>query len=250
MNGTSSDPSWIPLAHGGEALVRTVSGSPSSTVVIFGELFGITALVTDALERLSRAGYTAVAPDIYWREGTRLALPYDDQGRQRGFDILGNLRIADVCTDVEHALRAIAAPTDRPLHLLGFSSGGNIALHLAGRMDARSVVAVYPGWTLHATGPLEVPAPLERPDALGDTDVTIIAGTGDSLVMPDLPGVRSALGSAGVRHDIVEIPGAPHGYACPDRLAGFDADATAITWQTILSASTAMTNYRWSGVKA
>jgi carboxymethylenebutenolidase len=219
-------------------LVAAPDGAPRGAIVVLGELFGITDLVEEALATLTGAGYTAAAPDLYWRAEPRLALGYDDTGRARGFDLLGRLDPDAVVADIDQVQNLLAGRTGGPSALVGFSTGGYLGLLAATRLPFDVVGAVYPGWTLNGgapvAGPHGGPAPLERAERLRGTLVLVAAGSRDHLMAADLDGIRSKLAGAGVEHRVLTIDGAAHGYACRGRPETFHADGTRRTWEFLL----------------
>lgn len=76
-------------------------------MVVLGELYGVTEHVDESLARLAAAGYRAAGLDFCHRCEPRLALPYDDSARDRGFELLGQLDPRDLVTDIREALEVL-----------------------------------------------------------------------------------------------------------------------------------------------
>ncbi len=201
----------------GPALVARPAGGSRGRVVVLGELYGLTDLVHDALGRLAAAGYTAAAPDLFWRSEPGLALPYDEAGRERGFTLLRALNPGAVVDQVRRTLDALGDTGSGPSGLVGFSIGGYLALLAAADGPVDVVVAAYPGWTVRGGAPISGPAPLERAADLGAARVVVVAVPADRLVAADLPEIEARLTAAGVDHQVVTLDDVPHGYACAGR---------------------------------
>lgn len=232
--GDVAEDDWRSLPTGGEALLAMPGGECRGGVVVLGELYGLTDVVSDALARLTQDGYAAAAVDLYWRAEPRLALPYSDGGRRRGFALLRGLDSDEVVADIAAAQRLLAEVAPGTSALVGFSAGGYLGLVAATRLTFDVVAAVYPGWTLNGGAPVAGPPPLADAERLRDALVLFAAGTADNLVAADIEGVELRLTEAQVPHRMLVLDGVPHGFAAPGRPAQFDSDAVERTWQFVL----------------
>ncbi len=228
--------SWMEVPGAGHALVTRPAGRSRGRVVVLGELYGLTDLVHDALDRLAVAGYTAAAPDLFWRSRSGLSLPYDEAGRDRGFALLRALDPDAVVDQVHRTLDALGDTGPGLAGLVGFSIGGYLALLAAADGPVDVVVAAYPGWTVHGGAPIPGPAPLERAADLGAARVVVVAGSADHLVAADLPEIEARLAAAGVEHQVVTLDDVPHGYACAGRPDTYRPEATEQTWRLVFAA--------------
>lgn len=225
---------WRSLPTGGEAKLAMPVGGRRGGVVVLGELYGLTDVVSDALRRLTSAGFAAAAVDLYWRAEPRLALPYSDGGRRRGFALLRGLASDEVVADIAATKRLLAEVAPGTSALVGFSAGGYLGLVAATRLAFDVVAAVYPGWTLNGGAPVAGPPPLADAESLRDCLVLFAAGTADNLVAADIEGVDLRLTEAQVPHRMLVLDGVPHGFAAPGRPAQFDSDAVERTWRFVL----------------
>lgn len=233
---------WTELHTGAEAALALPEGQPRGSVVVGGELFGITSYVCDVVERFAAAGYVALAPDFYWRSGRRIALSYDQAGRERGFALAGALRPEAVIADVA-AAREVArdhAGGVGGTAMAGFSIGGHIGLLAATKVAFDLVAAVYAAWTLDGGGPIvEDRPPLDDAAAIAGFDTKILGVVGDAdhvLPQEEWRRIDAHLSAAGVRHDLITYRGLPHGFMCPDRPETYDHEATEDVWRRLFDA--------------
>ncbi|MFI6684223.1 dienelactone hydrolase family protein [Streptomyces sp. NPDC050485] len=235
---------WRRLPEGPDVyLAAPEDRSPTATVVVGMELFGVTSWVKKMCERLAGAGYLAVAPDFYWREVRRAELGYDEAGRKAGFQLVGGLTPEQVAADTAAAL-AVGAGSGATggRAFVGFSLGGHFGLLAATRMPLDLVVSCYGGWTLDGLIPLAEPEPPLSPagaDAISGhgTMVLGLVGGQDFLISADeWRRLGQRLDQADVSHELVDYPQAAHGFLCEDRPESYDAEAAADAWERVLKA--------------
>jgi len=77
MNSPALHTGFLSIAPGVSGYLATPSGVPGIGVVVMMEAFGLNAFVKSVCERFARAGYMALAPDIYHGE----TFPYTDRER-------------------------------------------------------------------------------------------------------------------------------------------------------------------------
>lgn len=224
----------IELAGGmGAFVARPPGDGPRGGIVVCHELFGVTTHVREVCERLAGLGLVALAPELYHRVLPAVELAHDEAGRDRGFQLLGELKrdgaIADVRAAVEH-LRVGGAPR---VALLGLSLGGHVAYLAATALDVDPVICAYPGWLAGTDIGLSRPEPtLTLTPGLGGR-VLILTGSEDHAVSAaDRDAITAALQAAGVEHEIVVYPGTPHGFLC-DRRDTYAPQQAADAWRRI-----------------
>lgn len=230
---------WVRLPEGPDAYIAQPAGgrTPTATVVVGMELFGVTAWVEGACRRLAGAGYRAVAPDFYWRQARRAELGYDDAGRQEGFRLLDGLTQESVAADTAAAL------TGENIGIrafVGFSLGGHLGVLAATRLQLDLVVSCYGGWTLDGGIPLAEPEPPLSPTGAAaiaerGTFLLGLVGERDFLITADeRERMEKRLQEAGVRHELITYLDAAHGFLCEDRPDTYHAEAAEAAWDRIL----------------
>jgi carboxymethylenebutenolidase len=122
------------------------SGSGPGMVVI-QEIFGVNDYVKRACERLAKLGYMALAPDLYWRLGPRIAIDEKEPGGlQKAFGYVGRLDFAkagdDATAALEH-LRGLPEVAGAKAGILGFCLGGGVSYMVAALSDPVTCVSYY-----------------------------------------------------------------------------------------------------------
>lgn len=114
-------------------------GRARGTVLVAHEIFGLTPHIRAICDRLTAAGYAAIAPDLFAESLGGGVLPYTDEGKQRGVAIknaIGEERLAV-------RLRECIPTGDGNVAVMGFCLGGTLAWMNAGHPRVACVVAYY-----------------------------------------------------------------------------------------------------------
>ena len=109
------------------------------TVMIAQEIFGVTGHIRAVAEQYARAGYEALAPQLFDRHTANLLVPYTDI--PAGLAVARSIDIALTLTDLE-ACRLAAARPDK-VGLVGFCWGGRTAYIAACRLALKAAVSYY-----------------------------------------------------------------------------------------------------------
>ena len=79
-------------------------------VVAYSDIFQLTGPMLRVCARLAGYGYVVAAPEIYHRlEPPGLAIPFDDEGRERGLRDASRTRVAEFDADCRATLDYLAA---------------------------------------------------------------------------------------------------------------------------------------------
>jgi carboxymethylenebutenolidase len=116
-------------------------------MVVIQEIFGVNDYIKGVCERLAKLGYVALAPDLYWRLGSGIAIDEKDpDGLQRAFGHVGRLDFAkagdDATAALEH-LRGLPEVAGGNVGILGFCLGGGVAYMVAALSDPVTCVSYY-----------------------------------------------------------------------------------------------------------
>ncbi len=217
----------------GGYLARPAGTRARTGVVVGMELFGITDHVREACRRLAAMGHLALAPDLYHRDAPGLELAEDAEGRERGFALLHRMTRDQAIADVRSAAAHLRAEGATRVGMVGLSLGGHVAYLAATALDLSAVAVAYGGW-LPTTGiPLGRPEPtLARTPAMTGP-VLLLVGEHDHLIPPEHRAATvAALRDNAVPHELVEYPGAGHGFLNPRR-ATYDEPAAEDAWRRV-----------------
>jgi carboxymethylenebutenolidase len=200
-------------------------------VVVLQEAFGLTTHIRSICERLASAGYLAIAPALYHRQGAPV-IDYSRMDLAR--PLMGKLHIDGIQADIASSIGYLNDAGCQPgqVAVLGFCMGGSIALYASTVFEAGAAVTFYGGGV--STGrfgmpPLKDLAPVIRCPWLG------LFGEQDPTIPPeDIAALRSAVAESPAKTELICYPEAGHGFNCDER-ATFVPSAAADAWQRTLA---------------
>ena len=236
LQGIEAGEVKIPVADGEIPGYRAApaGGGKRPVVLVVQEIFGVHEHLKDVCRRFAKAGYFAVAPELYARQGD-VSKMADSQ------EIVSKVvtRVPDeqVLKDLD-ATVAWAGKSDgadvAKLGITGFCWGGRIVwLYAAHSPRLKAGVAWYgrltgPTDPLHPENPIDVAARLRAP-ILG-----LYGGADAGIPLQDIDTMRSALTMAGSLSQIVVYPAAPHGFFA-DYRPSYREDAASDGWKRMLA---------------
>ena len=202
-------------------------------VLVVHEIYGVNEYIRDVCRRLAAAGYFAIAPNLFQRQG--------DVSKQGDADaivreIVSKVPDAQVLADLD-ATRAWVASEGKgdPSRVVvtGFSWGGRIVwLYCAHAPDLLAGVA----WYGRLVGEKRSETPSHPIDMAQAKHAPILGlyGTEDKAVSPEsIYEMRTRLAAGGHGSEIVLFPGSPHGFHA-DYRASYRALAASEGWRRML----------------
>lgn len=229
----------------GEVKIRTADGempayraAPAgktglATVLVVQEIFGVHEYIKDVCRRFAKAGYLAVAPELFARQGdpTKFA---DIPTLIR--ELVSKVPDAQVMSDLDAtAAWAAANGGDRGrFGVTGFCWGGRITwLYCAHNPKCRAGVAWYGRVVGEATPntprhPIDVAAQIRQPV------LALYGGADAGIPNETIERMMAALRSAGnTASELVLYPDAPHAFHA-DYRASFRKEAAQDAWRRAL----------------
>jgi carboxymethylenebutenolidase len=209
-------------ADGGEGmgyLARPVTIQRAPAVVVLQEWWGLDAHIKDVTERFARAGYVALAPDLY--HGAVAREPDEARKLAMGLDL------ERAATEMIGAVNYLCGRDDvANVAVIGFCMGGSLALLLAARTPRVAAVSSWYGGRQVADADLmQISAPV----------LAIYGGRDQSIPPERIQHTRDMFERAGVPHDIVVYDDAPHAFFNDTRPQIYRPDAAADAWQRTLA---------------
>jgi carboxymethylenebutenolidase len=204
--------------------------STGAGVVILPDVRGLHPFFEELAMRFAERGIAALAIDYFGRTaGSEPRGPDFDHAPHVDQTQWDNIR-GDIKAAVEH-LRSLD-PAPRSVFTLGFCMGGRLSsLSATLGLGLAGVIPFY-GWPV-GPGRANSPAPVDLAGEI-ECDVLAIYGEADNGIPKEArDAFEAALDKAGVRHDTVVYPGAPHGFF--DRRADEHADAATDAWDRVLA---------------
>jgi carboxymethylenebutenolidase len=234
ISGAATNSEQITLRGTDRAEFRAFLARPEEStgagIVILPDVRGLHPFFEELALRYAERGITALAMDYFGRTaGTEPrgdAFDHTPHAQEaRWDDLQGDIRAA-----VRH-LRTLD-PAPRSIFTTGFCMGGRLSSMSATLGLGLAGVIPFYGWPV---GPNRngTPAPAEHADRI-ECDVLAFYGEADTGIREDARSTYdAALEKAGVRHETIVYPGAPHGFF--DRKATQYADAAADAWDRTLA---------------
>lgn len=237
--GLAADWVEIPVADGKipAYFARPKTGS-APLILVVQEIFGVHSYIQDVCRRLAKAGYAALAVDLYHRQGDATKAPDIDTLIDT---IVSKVPDAQVMSDLDAAVAWAKqdghADTTR-LGVTGFCWGGRITwLYAEHNPAVNAAVAWYgklvgkPGATpdpLHPTQPIDQVGTLKAP-VLG-----LYGGKDQGISQESIAAMKAALKAAGNPSQFHIYPDAPHGFHADYRPSYRQADAED-GWRRLLA---------------
>jgi len=189
-----------------------VGPGPFPVVLVAHEIFGLHAYITDVVRRLAKAGYFAIAPDLYQRQGDPTQMASVDR-------ILSGVvvKVPDeqVMSDLDATLAFAGASGQGDVAraaITGFCWGGRIVwLYCAHAPKLRCGVA----WYGRLVGEPRAETPKNPIDVAATETVPVLGlyGSDDaSIPQATVLAMREALATGKSGSQIVVFPAAPHGF--------------------------------------
>jgi carboxymethylenebutenolidase len=213
-------------------LARPAKGGRFPVIFVYSEIFGVHEWIKDICRRLAKAGYVAIAPDLFVRAG--------DPSKLTDFPaimkIVGATPDAQVTSDTAATLKWLKAQPFADMKRLGVTGfcwgGGKTWLAVERFPEFKAGVAWYGPLAKNAypqTAPIELAKDLHAP-VLG-----LYGGQDKGIPQADVEAMRAALKAAGkTGSEIIVYPNAQHGFLADYRPSYNAADA-ADAWAKMLA---------------
>jgi carboxymethylenebutenolidase len=207
-------------------------GSRLPTVLVIHEIFGVHEYLRDVCRRLAKAGYLAVAVDMYIRHGETAKMSNVQE------ILAGPVAMA---SDAEHmadldACAAWAAKNGgdpQRLAVTGFCRGGRTTwLYAAHNPRLKAAVA----WYGHLEGAPTQRQPKHPMDLVGQLKAPVLglyAGKDQGITEDQVEDMRAELTKAGSKSQIHVYPDAPHAFHA-DYRPTYRKDAAEDGWKRLL----------------
>jgi len=209
---------------------RPASGGPTPIVVCISEVWGVHEWVRDVTRRFAKAGYYAVAPELFKREGGTAQIPNVQDIMKIVLAVPRKQLIGDVAATVDWAKKRPGARADRA-GITGWCWGGSTVFQVAATSpDMKAAVA----WYGSPARPFpDEPVPVTGFDVAKDIKIPLLSLSGEADTSPS-PADARKMGDLVKQHnpnvEVVVYPGASHGFFA-DYRPSFNATAAADAWK-------------------
>lgn len=209
---------------------RPASGGPAPIVVCISEVWGVHEWVRDVTRRFAKAGFYAVSPELFKREGGVGQLPNIQDILKIVFAVPRKQVLGDVAATIDWARKRPGVRADR-VGVTGWCWGGGVVYQVAAtNPDVKAAVAWYgpPGRPF-----ADQPVPINGFDVAKDIHAPLLGLYGETDTSPTQADARK-LGELIKMHnpnvEIVVYPDAGHAFFA-DYRPSFKAAAAAEGWK-------------------
>lgn len=202
-------------------------------ILVVQEIFGVHEHIRDICRRLAQAGYLAVAPELYFRQGD--ASDYNDIPTLLK-ELVSKVPDSQVLADLDHVANWAARHGGdmRNMAVTGFCWGGRISwLYAAHNPQLKAAVA----WYGKLVGEKSLKQPKHPVDIAVDLNAPVLGlygGQDDGIPQETVDTMRQALRAANAKAEIVVYPDAGHAFNA-DYRPSYHAESAEDGWQRMLA---------------
>jgi carboxymethylenebutenolidase len=225
----------VPVADGEIPAYRAMpaKGSTFPVVLVVQEIFGVHEHIRDVCRRFAKAGYLAVAPELYARQGDVSKMT---DYKQIFAEVVSKVPDEQVMADLDAAAAWAAKSSNGDagrLAITGFCWGGRIVwLYAAHNPQLKAGVAWYGRLTGEKT-PLQPEYPLDVVAEIKAPVLGLYGGKDQGIPLEQVEQMRKALAAAKKPSQIVVFPEAPHGFLA-DYRPSYKPEEAAAAWKQCL----------------
>lgn len=209
------------------------SGGPFPVVLVVQEIFGVHEHIKDVCRRLAKAGYLAIAPELFFRQGDASKLKDVNEILEK---IVSKVSDAQVMKDLDSTVAWTAENNGDigKLAITGFCYGGRITwLYAARNADLKAGVAWY-GRLQGASSAKQPKHPIDLAKDLQTPVLGLYGGKDQGIPLGDVEDMKNDLKAAGKKSEIVVYPEAPHGFHA-DYRPSYRKEAAQDGWARMLA---------------
>jgi len=225
----------VPTADGDMPAYRAMpaSGGPFPTVLVIQEVFGVHEHIKDICRRFAKAGYYAIAPALYARQGD--PSKYTDIPKLIA-EIVVKVPTGEVMSDLDAAViyaKSTGKADTKRLAVTGFCWGGYATWMYAAHNPALKAAVAWYGSDRKISDLI----PQNPADIAGDLQCPVLAlhGGQDKSIPPETIEKRAEVcKAAGKTCEVKIYPDAQHGFNA-DYRPSYNAEAAKDGWARTLA---------------
>jgi dienelactone hydrolase len=210
---------FVPASGGDQmpALLVSPERDSHSGVLVIADVYGRSPFYEDLAARLATAGFVALLPEYFFREG-----PLQDRSTEAAMARRAKLSerrsLADLSAAIDWLRDHIRTPASAPTGTVGCCMGGTLVLHLAAtRIDLASVC--YYGFPAGSKGAKDkLPAPLEMLEKISGPILGFWGDQDQGVGMDNVAALVAGLEQRHVGFEHVIYPGLGHGFLARSNL--------------------------------
>ena len=225
----------IPVKDGSMPAYRALpdAGGAFPVVLVVQEIFGVHEHIKDVCRRLAKAGYLAVAPELYARQGDVAKLK---DVQEILSTVVSKVPDAQVTSDLDATL-AWAGSTGKGdtarAAVTGFCWGGRITWMYAAHNPTMKAGAAWYGRLVGQASELMPRHPVDIAPSLTVPVLGLYGGADQGIPLDTVEKMRAALATGKSGSEIVVYPEVPHGFHA-DYRPSYRKEAAEDGWKRML----------------
>jgi carboxymethylenebutenolidase len=206
------------------AMPQAMGGKPGKypVVIVVQEIFGVHEHIKDVCRRFAKAGYFAIAPELYFRQGSVADKPMNEI-----FPIVQNVPDAQVMSDIDAAV-AYALSTghaNTKLAITGFCWGGRITWLYAAHNPKVKAGGAWYGRIVGQPTELQPQNPIDVAGKIKGKVLGLYGAKDRGIPLESLEQMRAALKAAKNKSEIIVYENSEHGFHADYRPSYNEKDA-------------------------
>lgn len=202
------------------------AGTPEAkkAVIVLQEAFGVNDHIRDVTDRFAAAGYFAVAPELFHRDGSP-EIAYDDFAA--ALTHMGNFTRAGLEGDVRDTIAFLGTLgiEQASIGIVGYCMGGTVATYIDTLGIVGAAVSFYGGGV--ANGRFGLPSLIEVAPDIKAPWLGLFGGLDKGIPMEQVDALEEAMADTDQVTEVVVYEEADHGFHCNDRVNVYNAEAAA-----------------------
>jgi len=231
--GLVTGPVKIPVKDGEIPAYRAMpsKGNDFPIVLVIQEIFGVHEHIQDVCRRFAKLGYSAIAPQLFVRQGDVLKLSNVDEIRKVVRLVPDAQVLSDLDSTVDWAVKSAKGDINR-LGITGFCWGGRITwLYAAHNPNVKAGVAWY-GRLVGDVNKLTPKHPVDIASTLKVPVLGLYGGKDTGIPLEQVNQMRDRLKLSSSKSEIIVYPDAPHAFFADYRPSYRDPEAR-LGWQRL-----------------
>ncbi|MBW4637683.1 MAG: dienelactone hydrolase family protein [Gloeocapsa sp. UFS-A4-WI-NPMV-4B04] len=223
----------IPVQDGEIPAYRAMpsKGKDFPIVVVIQEIFGVHEHIQDVCRRFAKLGYSAIAPQLFVRQGDVLKLSNVDEIRKVVRLVPDDQVLSDLDSTVAWAVKLAKGDANK-LGITGFCWGGRITwLYAAHNPNVKAGVAWY-GRLVGDVTKLTPKHPVDIASALKVPVLGLYGGKDTGIPLEQVNQMRDRLKLSSSKSEIIVYPDAPHAFFADYRPSYRETEAR-LGWQRL-----------------